>query len=469
MADTEAAAQDPTPPSSVYYEHPRMKLPAVDAGQSYSIAVVGLGYVGCVTAACLAHLEHRVCGVDVDAAKVRQVLAGESPFYEPKLTGLIGECVRSGRLRATTSLEECVREAEFCVICVGTPLDSDGLPMLEPLCRLVSESAKRLAQRNREPERPPVIVVRTTILPGSCDSVLRPLVAAHGLPLVFNPEFLREGCAVDDFLAPGLIVLGGDDAQAMARVAELYAALPCRPCKLDYRAAEMVKYACNTFHATKITYANEIGSLCGALGIDGREVLRVLCQDTLLNLSSAYLSPGFAFGGSCLRKDVGSLVAQAIGREVDLPLLGSILRSNQSHLERAIHAALSLGEQRIGLYGLSFKQHTDDMRDSPALALLRELLDAKRVVRVYDPSVRMDHIVGANRRLLYSVIPEIDELLAKDLSELLRESSQLILTKQPGGAELAEIRSRGLPVLDLTTRPGGRSASPQADLLDGST
>jgi GDP-mannose 6-dehydrogenase len=340
--------------------------------------------------------------------------------------------------------------------------------MLEPLCRLVSESAKRLAQRNREPERPPVIVVRTTILPGSCDSVLRPLVAAHGLPLVFNPEFLREGCAVDDFLAPGLIVLGGDDAQAMARVAELYAALPCRPCKLDYRAAEMVKYACNTFHATKITYANEIGSLCGALGIDGREVLRVLCQDTLLNLSSAYLSPGFAFGGSCLRKDVGSLVAHAVGRDVHLPLLGSILPSNQSHLERAIHAALSLGEQRIGLYGLSFKQHTDDMRDSPALALLRKLLDAKRAVRVYDPSVRMDHIVGVNRRLLYSVIPEIDELLAESLSELLRESSRLILTKQPGQVEAEEIRSSGLPVLDLTTPPGSRSAPPQASLLDGS-
>ncbi|MGD0580658.1 MAG: nucleotide sugar dehydrogenase [Bryobacteraceae bacterium] len=436
-----------------------MKLPAPDAIQSHSIAVVGLGYVGCVTAACLAHLGHRVCGVEIDRAKVRQVLAGESPFYEPKLTDLIRQGVRSGRLRATVSLEECLREADFCIISVGTPLDDDGLPVLEPLRRLVIASAKTLAQRVREARRPPVIIVRTTILPGTCESVLKPLLEPHGLSLVFNPEFLREGCAVDDFFAPGLIVLGGDDSEAMARVAELYAALPCQPCSLGYRAAEMVKYACNAFHATKIAFANEIGSLCGALGIDGSDVMSVLCQDTHLNLSSAYLRPGFAFGGSCLRKDVGSLVAQANGREVDLPLLGSILPSNRSHLNRAVHAALALPDERIGLYGLSFKEHTDDMRHSPALLLLRELLDAKRSVRVYDPSVRIDRIVGTNRGLLYSVVPEIDGLLTENLSELLRQSSRLILTKRPSVAELEEIRLSELPVLVLTARPEGHSAS----------
>jgi GDP-mannose 6-dehydrogenase len=360
-----------------------------------------------------------------------------------------------------------LREAEFCIISVGTPLDNDGLPVLEPLCRLVTESAMTLAQRAGEAKRPPVIVVRTTILPGSCERALKPLVEQHGLPLVFNPEFLREGCALDDFFTPGLIVLGGDDCEALARVAELYAALPCRPCFLGYRAAEMVKYACNAFHATKIAFANEIGSLCGALGIDGGDVMSALCQDNYLNLSSAYLSPGFAFGGSCLGKDVGSLVAQASGCEVDLPLLGSILASNRGHLERAIHAALALPEQRIGLYGLSFKEHTDDMRHSPALSLLRKLLDAKRAVRVYDPSVRIDHIVGTNRKLLYSAVPEIDELLAEDLSELLRGSSRLILTKQPAAAEWAKIRLSGLPVLDLTVRPGGRTEAPREVLPDG--
>lgn len=447
------------PPPSVYYELPHMKLPAPDAIQSQSIAVVGLGYVGCVTAACLAHLGHRVCGVEIDRTKVRQVLAGESPFHEPKLTDLIRQGLRSGRLRATVSLEECLREADFCMISVGTPLDDDGLPVLEPLRRLVIASAKTLAQRVREARRPPVIIVRTTILPGTCESVLKPLLEPHGLSLVFNPEFLREGCAVDDFLAPGLIVLGGDESEAMTRVAELYAALPCQPCSLGYRAAEMVKYACNAFHATKIAFANEIGSLCGALGIDGSDVMSVLCQDTRLNLSSAYLRPGFAFGGSCLRKDVGSLVAQANGREVDLPLLGSILPSNRSHLNRAVHAALALPDERIGLYGLSFKEHTDDMRHSPALLLLRELLDAKRSVKVYDPSVCIDRIVGANRGLLYSVVPEIDGLLTENLSELLRQSSRLILTKRPSVAELEEIRLSELPVLDLTARPEGRSAS----------
>jgi GDP-mannose 6-dehydrogenase len=436
-----------------------MQPPAFDAGQTHSIAVVGLGYVGCVTAAGLAHLGHRVCGVDVDETKVRQVLAGEAPFYEPKLTELIGQCVREGRLRATSSSEECVREAEFCIIAVGTPLDSDGRPVLEPLCRLVAESAQAMARPAREAERRPVIVVRTTILPGSCESVLKPALEAHDLPLVFNPEFLREGCALDDFFTPGLIVLGGDDGQALARVAQLYRALPGRPCLLGYRAAEMVKYACNAFHATKIAFANEIGALCGTLGIDGGDVMSVLCQDTRLNLSSAYLRPGFAFGGSCLRKDVGSLVAQASGHAVDLPLLGAILPSNHSHLERAMHAALALRERRIGLYGLAFKEHTDDMRHSPALVLLRKLLDAKRVVRVYDPSVRIDRIVGANRQLLYSAVPEIDGLLAENLSELLRGSSRLILTKQPGAAEWVEIRLSGLPVLDLTVGAAGQTAS----------
>jgi GDP-mannose 6-dehydrogenase len=435
-----------------------MNLPAFNASQSRSIAVLGLGCVGCVTAACLAHLGHRVFGVEVDATKVGHVLAGESPFHEPNLSELIRQCVHDGRLQAGVSLEQPLRNADFCIICVGTPLDDQGRPVVEPLCRLVEESARILTQRVRGAEPPPVIIVRTTILPGTCENVLKPRLKPYGLPLVFNPEFLREGCALDDFFAPGLIVLGGDDAPAMARVADLYAPLPCQPSLLGYGAAEMVKYACNAFHAAKIAFANEIGSLCGELGIDAGVVMAVFRQDTRLNLSNAYLMPGFAFGGTCLTKDLRSLVAEASARKVDLPLIRSILPSNRSHLNRAIHAAMALPERRIGLYGLAFKQHTDDVRHSPALELLRQLLDARRVARVYDPTVRLDRIGGDNRRLLYSIVPEIQEFLAQDLSELLRASDRLIVTKHPSHDEWAQIRLSGLPVLDLTTQPGHQDA-----------
>ncbi len=413
------------------------------------MAVIGLGYVGCVTAACLAHLGHRVVGIDRDEYKVRSVLDRRAPFHEPGLEELIREGVQSGRLGASTDLGEGLRTAQVALICVGTPSERNGNLDLGQLRRVAAELARCL----RQDGRPFVAAVRSTVFPGTCEEVVaREFEAGQNVHIVSNPEFLREGNAVEDFMAPSLIVVGGEDLPSVRRVADLYSGLGVEPCLVSLRTAEMIKYACNAFHALKIGFANEIGALCEPLGISAGEVMDTLCKDVRLNISRAYLKPGFAFGGSCLPKDLRALNYRAGRLDLRLPLLSSILPGNASHLDRAIQKVLDLPTIRLGVYGLAFKENTDDLRESPVVALLEQLIGKGREVRVFDPHIRLDQIYGSNQRFLLSALPHIGKLLCTQIEDVLSWAEHLVIAQVPEPPAAEAIRRSGIPVLDLTGR-----------------
>lgn len=410
------------------------------------VAVLGLGYVGCVTAACLASTGHTVCGVDRDEHKVSSVRRGEAPFYEPGLETLVKENVSAGRLTASISTAEALDEADVALVCVGTPSERNGNLGLDQLRRATEEVASACAGRTR----PLVVAIRSTVFPGTCEQVVMP--ALKGLDLirvVANPEFLREGAAIKDFMEPALVVVGGHDSKAMQRVASLYASLDVEPCLVALRTAEMIKYACNAFHAVKIGFANEVGALAEALGVPPEEVLGTLCRDDKLNISAAYLKPGFAFGGSCLPKDLRALRYRAARLDLKLPMLESVLESNDQHLKRATQAALDLGAVKLGVVGLAFKENTDDLRESPVVTMLEQLLGKGRDLRVYDPHIQMDRIYGSNRDYILNAIPHIGKLLTAGFDELAGWADRLVITQKPSAELAAKIRSSGKPVLDV--------------------
>jgi GDP-mannose 6-dehydrogenase len=413
-----------------------------------NIAVIGLGYVGCVTAACLAKLGHWVTGVDTDEFKVRNVMAGNAPFYEPDLEDIVRSTVASGRLKASSSLCESLAAADIALICVGTPSEANGNLGLTQLRRVSEEIAAHLATRNRQL----IVVIRSTVFPGTCEDVV--MGAMRGKPhftIVSNPEFLREGVAVRDFLEPSLLVVGGDDPAAVRAVADLYAGLNVVPCLVTLRTAEMIKYACNCFHAVKIGFANEIGTLCGQLGIPAGEVMSTLCQDVKLNVSPAYLKPGFAFGGSCLPKDLRALTYRASRMDLKLPLLESVMPSNERHLERAIRAALELPATRLGVFGLAFKENTDDLRESPVVTLIEHLLGKGRDLRVYDPHIVIDQIYGSNKNYVLNAVPHIGKLMAASLDEVLESCEGLVVTQKPSPQAAEKITASGIRVLNVAS------------------
>jgi GDP-mannose 6-dehydrogenase len=414
-------------------------------GHPSRIAVFGLGYVGCVTAACLASLEHFVTGVDRDQHKIDAVRNGSAPFYEPGLEEVIRPAIRSGRLSATNSADDALHDADIALLCVGTPSERNGNLGLDQLRRVVEDIASRLKGRSK----PLIVTIRSTVFPGTCEEVVMPAFAGYPqVSVVSNPEFLREGCAVRDFMEPSLVVVGGSDKESVRKVAAIYDSLGVEPCLVSLRTAEMIKYACNAFHAVKIAFANEIGALAGQLQVDGREVMDTLCQDRKLNVSAAYLKPGFAFGGSCLPKDLRALAYRAGRLDLKLPLLEAALPSNDRHLDRAIGAVLEL-PGRIGVLGLAFKEDTDDLRESPVVTLLESLIGKGRDVRVYDPNIRLDSIYGSNRNFILNAIPHIGRLLESDAAALLHWADHLVVVQKPGDALARAIAASGLPVLDL--------------------
>lgn len=403
-----------------------------------------------MTAACLAHLGHIVTGIDKDSHKVESAASGQAPFYEPGLEELVREGRASGRLTATTSMAEGLAEADVALLCVGTPSETNGNMSVEQLRRVCLEIAPLLPARTKRL----VVAVRSTAFPGTCENVVAEALGHHrSAPVVSNPEFLREGTAVVDFLEPSLLVVGGSDCDAMQLVADLYRGLPVEARLVSLRTAEMIKYACNAFHAVKIGFANEMGALSAHLGVDGEEVMRTLCCDTKLNLSAAYLKPGFAFGGSCLPKDLRTIVYRSLRLDLDLPLLESVLPSNERHLRRAIHAALSLPHAPTGVFGLAFKENTDDLRESPVITLLEQMLAKGRHLRVWDPHIRLDRIYGRNLSFLISALPHIGRLLVPSLDQLLAWSRQIIVAQKPSPQDDKCIRDSGLPMLDLTRVP----------------
>ncbi len=394
------------------------------------ISVFGLGYVGAVTAAVLAEDGHTVIGVDANPSKVAAVAGGRAPVVELGLDDLILRGVRSGQLRATADVDEAVSGSDISMICVGTPsLESGGLDLSQ-----VEKVCGEIGHRLRDKAAPHTVVVRSTLLPGSTDQVVIPAlegtsgrIVGQGVLVGVNPEFLREGSSLKDFYDPPFTIVGADDDQTARSIAELYEGAPSPPLVVPVRVAEMLKYACNAFHALKIVFANEIDSICLRQGIDSTQMMEIFCRDTKLNVSPRYLRPGFAFGGSCLPKDLRALVHHARHLDVDTPVLGAILRSNRDHVSRALQEVMATGERRIGLVGLSFKPGTDDLRESPLVELAERLIGKGYDLRVHDPHVAVANLVGANRRYIEREIPHIATLMVDTPAELLRDSEVIVL------------------------------------------
>lgn len=395
------------------------------------IGIFGLGYVGCVTAACLAQDGHQVVGVDVNSAKVDILNSGLSPIVEPGLDVLIEKAVKSGSLRASVDYRQVVQDSDVSLICVGTPSNENGSLMLDFVKKVCREIGEALAEKNEYH----VVVVRSTVLPGTVEETLIPILeeasgckAGVDFGVCMNPEFLREGSAIKDYYMPSLVMIGEIDQRSGDLVQQLYERVQAPLNRAPIRTAEMVKYACNSFHALKVVFANEIGSLCKANGIDGQQVMEIFVQDRQLNISPTYLRPGFAFGGSCLPKDVRALLYRAKELDVECPTLGAILPSNHNHIHQAIRMVERTRKHKIGILGLSFKAGTDDLRESPTITLVETLIGRGYQVRIFDDKVELSRLIGANKLFLEKELPHISSQLCSSLQELVDESEVLVIT-----------------------------------------
>lgn len=393
------------------------------------VSVFGLGYVGCVTAASLARSGHRVVGVDINADKVAMVNAGTSPLVEPGLGELVAEVVGAGHLRCTTSTDEAVAESDLALICVGTPSRENGQLSVDAIRRV----AEGIGNSLRRHAKAYTVVLRSTVLPGTTESVLVPglrgadAAELPGLTVVVNPEFMREGSSLRDFAQPPITLVGSDAPRAGALLRELYVGVDAPFVEISIRSAEMAKYVSNAFHALKITFANEIGDLCETLGADAGEVMRVFLMDRRLNISEAYLRPGFAFGGSCLPKDLRALTHAARSADLPLPLLSQILPSNDRQIQHGVGRVLATRRRRIGVLGLAFKSGTDDLRESPMVLLVETLIGKGCDVRILDRSVSIARLGGANRRYIEEEIPHIASLMCETPEDLLAHAEVLVV------------------------------------------
>jgi GDP-mannose 6-dehydrogenase len=417
------------------------------------ISIFGMGYVGAVCAACLANRGHSVIGVDISDVKVDLVNAGKSPIVEPGLEELLQRGVAAGRIRATTNTAEAINDSELSMICVGTPSKKNGdldLHFVESVVREIGAVLKLKTARH-------TIVVRSTVLPGTVNDMIVPLLeqtsgkrAGRDFGVAVNPEFLRESTAIADYNEPPMTVIGEWDEASGDQLASIYAELPAPIIRKSIEIAEMVKYTCNVWHATKITFANEIGNIAKGLGVDGRQVMDVICQDHKLNLSSYYLRPGYAFGGSCLPKDVRALDFRANQVNAEHPLISSLMRSNEIHVKRAFELVASFGERRVGMLGLSFKARTDDLRESPLVELAEMLIGKGYELSIFDENVQYARVHGANREYINSKIPHISSLLKPDLDEVIEASDILVVGLHDRNFEKVLNGSRnGRKVVDL--------------------
>ncbi len=429
------------------------------------LSVFGIGYVGCVSAACFAREGHEVTGVDANPVKVEIVNQGKSPIVEAGIDELINEMVGAGRLRATTDPLAAVKESELSLVCVGTPSQPNGSLDLSYIKRVCQEIGAGIEQK----ETRHTVVIRSTMLPGTIEGVVIPALevysgkkAGKDFGIAINPEFLREGTSLKDFYAPPFTLIGADDEDVAMLVRRLYTNVEAPVFVTSLRAAEMVKYACNCFHALKVSFANEIGNISKALGIDSHEVMEVFCQDTKLNLSPYYLKPGFAFGGSCLPKDLRAITYKAKELDVDVPVLSAIMQSNRLQVERAVEMVLRTGKKRVGLLGLSFKAGTDDLRESPMVTLAETLLGKGIQLAIYDRDVHLARLFGANKEYIERGIPHISQLMRPELTEVLEASEVLIIgNKSEEFRDLAERLKPGQTVIDLARLWAGRRSDGQ--------
>ena len=418
-----------------------------------SISIFGLGYVGSVTAACLAHKGYSVIGVDLSPAKVELLKSGRSPIVEPRMSELVTACHQDCRLQATTDSAAAVMNSEISFLCVGTPSLRSGkldLGHISPVCE---EIGRTLARKDSFH----LVVLRSTVLPGTAVTIVIPtLEKASGKRLgkdfgvCVNPEFMREGTAVADFLDPAMTIIGAADSRHASLLRELYSWAPGRIFETSFTSAEMVKYVCNAWHALKVSFSNEVGALAKQLDVDAEAVMEIFAADTKLNISSSYLKPGFAFGGSCLPKDVRALNYRAKELDLKLPLFDAIIPSNQEHLERAVEMVLHSGKKKIAILGLSFKAATDDLRESPQVQLVKRLLGEGRQIYIWDDNVSLGRLIGSNRQYIEEVIPHIGSLLCNDLAQVVREAEVVVISTR--GIKKEELQQHLRPdhiILDL--------------------
>jgi GDP-mannose 6-dehydrogenase len=399
------------------------------------LSVFGLGYVGCVSAACFAKDGHTVIGVDVNQTKVEIINNGRSPIVEAGVGELIAEMVSANRLRATNDTTDAVMNSEISLICVGTPSNNNGSLDLTYIKRVCQEIGKALETKKEHH----TVVIRSTMLPGTIEGVVIPTLEVYSgkkanrdFGICINPEFLREGTSLQDFYAPPFTLIGADVEETGVSVRRLYTGIDAPIYITSIKAAEMVKYTCNCFHALKVSFANEIGNICKGLGIDSHEVMNIFCQDTKLNLSPYYLKPGFAFGGSCLPKDLRAINYKAKEIDVEIPVLSSILNSNRLQIEKAVNMVLKTGKKKVGVLGLSFKAGTDDLRESPIVVLIETLIGKGFQLAIYDRDVSLARLFGANKEYIEREIPHISQLMRGSITEVLEHSDVLIIGNKAG-------------------------------------
>ena len=426
------------------------------------VSVFGLGYVGCVSAACLAKEGHTVVGVDVSQAKVDLVDSGKATIVEQGIAELVAQQYAAGRISATTNVNQAVAATDLSLICVGTPSRPNGgldVSYVERVCAQIGEAMKGKASRH-------TVVIRSTVLPGTTETVAAPAIerdsgmaADRDFGLAMNPEFLREGTSIADFYDPPFTLIGSRDPATAELVRGLYVSVAAPVFLTSLGVAEMVKYACNSFHGLKVGFANEIGNVCKALGIDSHEVMRIFCEDRKLNISPYYLRPGFAFGGSCLPKDLRAVTHRARQLDVPTPILNATLESNERQITRACDMILAAGNRRIGVLGLAFKAGTDDLRESPMVLLIERLIGKGMQLSVYDREVTQARLVGANREYIEREIPHIWSLMRPSVDEVLKSAETIVIGN--GSAEFRVAESylgNGRIVVDLVRAFGPRTS-----------
>jgi GDP-mannose 6-dehydrogenase len=395
-----------------------------------NISIFGLGYVGSVTAACLADRGYRAIGVDINPDKVEGINRGVPPVLEKDLNELVERTVANGRLSATLNVANAIAQTDASLICVGTPSKPNGDLDLQHVCRVAEQIGRALAKKDRHH----AIILRSTVLPGTTWDIVRPVIekssgklAGKEFSLCFNPEFLREGCAIADFHRPPFTVVGVREPDDAAVVKKLYDWLEAEFIPVDMRIAETVKYINNCFHALKVAFANEVGRFCHALEVDSHKLMEIFCKDTRQNLSSHYFKPGYAFGGSCLPKDLRAILYQAKSMDITMEVFHSILESNRKQMELGVAMVESAGNRKVGLLGLSFKAGTDDLRESPLVSLAETLLGRGYAVKIFDEHIRLSRLVGANKAYIEQQLPHLNALLRNSLEEVVEQSETIVI------------------------------------------
>jgi GDP-mannose 6-dehydrogenase len=425
-----------------------------------SVSVFGLGYVGCVSAACFAREGHTVVGVDFVGSKVDMINSGQATIVEQGIAELVAEMQASGRLRATTDVAEAVHATDISLVCVGTPSRPNGsldLSYVERVCAQIGDALKTKKRWH-------AVVIRSTVLPGSTESVALPalqrasgLEPGTGFGICMNPEFLREGTSIKDFYDPPFTIIGTEDKRTGDAVAMLYETIDAPVHVVATRVAEMVKYSCNCYHGLKVAFANEIGNVCKELGVDSHEVMRLFCEDKKLNISPAYLRPGFAFGGSCLPKDLRAVTYKAKQLDVPTPILNATLESNEKQINRAYDMVMAAGGRKIGVLGLAFKAGTDDLRESPMVTLIERLIGKGMQIAIYDKEVTRARLIGANKDYIEREIPHIWSLMRGTIAEVVEGAETLVIGN--GSPEFRSAESHignGRMVIDLVRAFGPR-------------